>query len=70
MLMEEILYQLIGSLSPHLLLLYMSGGAGFLPSTVVHLIRGLPFGAGFVSLWSKATSFHNGLVKWEILFKW
>ena len=35
LLMEEILHQLIGSLSHYLQALYMSGGAGFLPSTVV-----------------------------------
>ena len=34
LLTEEILHQLIGSLSHYLQGLYMSGGAGFLPSTV------------------------------------
>ena len=33
--MEEILHQLIGSLSHYLQGLYIPGGSGFLPSTVV-----------------------------------
>ena len=35
LLMAEILHQLIGSLSHYLQGLYIPGGAGFLPSTVV-----------------------------------
>ena len=33
LLMEEILHQLIGSLSHYFWILYIAGGAGFLPST-------------------------------------
>ena len=37
LLMEEILHQLIGSLSQYLHGLYIPGGGGFLPSTVFPL---------------------------------
>ena len=38
LLMEEILHQLIGSLSSYLQVLYIPGGAGFLPSTEVTIV--------------------------------
>jgi len=34
LLMDKILHQLIGSLSHYLKVIYIPGGAGFLPSTV------------------------------------
>ena len=39
LLMEEILHQLIRSLSHYLQGLYIPGGAGFLPSTVSQTLR-------------------------------